>query len=540
MATAPLHLARALAMALLADSYTAANARASHALAARARQCIGHERIRAASGSTTHSADALPDSFLEQLRRLSLLPAREWQRLQIEDLATWLTEGRWWRQAGLPASAGRAEAGAGITDDFDLDDPDFLYDEDDEGDESEASLPVLPLARQSNAQLAQAFCQWAAQPSVQVRRWVLRTAQPGPQPAWMDGRTLGSRAAPRWATAADLAHALDLEVDELLWLAPAHTHWREAAGHALPPSHYRYRLLPKRSGGLRLLEIARPRLAHAQRRLLDLALAPIPAHEAAHGFVRGRNVASHVAPHAGQAVVMRFDLQDFFTQVHATRVRALWRALGHSRAVADLLTCLTTARTPAAVRERLLEPAPQADQTDPQHSIAARRLRAQALARAHLPQGAPTSPAIANLCAFGMDVRLAALADRFGARYSRYADDLVFSGQQDRHRQWPNLRAWVGAIVRAEGFALNADKTRCMAAHQRQQVTGVVLNTRPNLAREQFDLLKARLHRLGQQPSVPLPERARLLGQLQWARQWLAPTRAAKLQSLLEAIRFAR
>jgi hypothetical protein len=335
-----------------------------------------------------------------------------------------------------------------------------------------------------------------------------------------------------------LAQALDLDVAELLWLAPAHTHWREAVSHTLPPSHYRYRLLPKRRGGLRLLEIARPRLAKAQRRLLELALVPIPAHEAAHGFVRGRSVASHVAPHAGQAVVMRFDLQDFFTQVHATRVRALWRALGHSRAVADLLTCLSTARTPAAVRERLLEAAPHADPIDPQRAIAARRARAQAWARAHLPQGAPTSPAIANLCAFSMDVRLATLAERFGARYSRYADDLVFSGSEGLHRQWPNLRTWVNAIVRDEGFALNAYKTRRMAAHQCQRVTGVVLNAQPNLPREQFDVLKARLHRMAQRSSVPLPERPPLLGQLQWARQWLAPTRAAKLQSLFDAIRF--
>ena len=252
--------------------------------------------------------------------------------------------------------------------------------------------------------------------------------------------------------------------------------------------------------------------------------------------MRGRNVRSHVAAHAGQALLIRFDLRDFFTHIHAARVRALWRALGHTRAASDLLTRLTTTRTPAAVRERL----------DESHSVlplaptvAQRRAQDHRLQRAHLPQGAPTSPALANLCAFGLDVRLSALARRFGAHYSRYADDLVFSGPATLHGQLRNLRAWVAAIVRDEGFALRADKTRAMPAHQRQQVTGVVLNAHPNLSRPQFDAMKARLHRLSLQQAVPLAQRAPLLGQLQWAQQWLSPARQRKLQALFDAICFA-
>ena len=78
-----------------------------------------------------------------------------------------------------------------------------------------------------------------------------------------------------------------------------------------------------------------------------------------------------------------------------------------------------------------------------------------------------------------------------------------------------------------------------MPAHQRQYVTGLVVNERTNYSRTQFDILKARLHRLGQQPQVDISERARLTGEIQWASQWLAPTRRAKLQRLLHAIRFS-
>lgn len=553
--TTPAHtLAKALAMALLADAHTGPGARTAAALAARAGACLGPEPESADAANPAPASNpppGLPAMLREQLRRLSQLPAREWARMQAEDLATWLVCGRWRRMAGVATQSPGLIPDAPLDDELSLD---ALFDE-----APSEPFPTLPPERQSDTQLARAFCDWVRQTHAQPRHWLLRPAQPGPQPIWLDEHTWGSRAVPRWATAADVAQALDLNLDELLWLAPAHAHWRErahadprehahshprdSAGLALPPSHYRHRLVPKRSGGLRLLEAPRPRLAQAQRRLLDLALAAIPVHEAAHGFVRGRGVASHVAKHAGQAVVVRFDLRDFFTQVNATRVRALWRALGHSRAVADLLTRLTTTRTPAAVRERLLEAMPHPEDTagtgEAARAIAQRRARDQALARAHLPQGAPTSPAIANLCAFGLDLRLAALARRFGARYSRYADDLVFSGPQDLRRQWPGLRAWIAAIVQAEGFALRADKTRLMPAHQRQLVTGVVLNTRPNLPRAQFDLLKARLHRLSLQAAVPQTERARLQGQLQWARQWLAPSRAARLQALFDAIRFA-
>ena len=172
-------------------------------------------------------------------------------------------------------------------------------------------------------------------------------------------------------------------------------------------------------------------------------------------------------------------------------------------------------------------------------AIAQRRAISTRLKQPHLPQGAPTSPALANLCAFGLDLRLNALAERFGARYTRYADDLVFSGSKALHQQWVDFRAWVTAIAQDEGFTLRADKTRVMPAHQRQYVTGLVVNERTNYSRTQFDILKARLHRLGQQPQVDISERARLTGEIQWASQWLAPTRRAKLQRLLHAIRFS-
>lgn len=82
-------------------------------------------------------------------------------------------------------------------------------------------------------------------------------------------------------------------------------------------------------------------------------------------------------------------------------------------------------------------------------------------------------------------------------------------------------------------------RTRVMLAHQRQAVTGLVVNQRLNFSRAQFDGLKARLHRLAQQPGVDPAQRARLEGEIQWACRWLAPTQCDKLRRLFSAICFS-
>ena len=115
-------------------------------------------------------------------------------------------------------------------------------------------------------------------------------------------------------------------------------------------------------------------------------------------------------------------------------------------------------------------------------------------ARSHLPQGAPTSPALANLCAFHLDCRLAGLARCVGAEYTRYADDLAFSGDavfESRVECFSHLAA---AIALDEGFRVHFCKTRIMRQGVRQHLAGIVTNQHPNVIRVDFDRLKAILH----------------------------------------------
>jgi hypothetical protein len=250
-------------------------------------------------------------------------------------------------------------------------------------------------------------------------------------------------------------------------------------------------------------------------------------HEAAHGYVAGRSALTHAAAHTAQALLLRFDLRDFFNSITAARIHALWRTLGYPAGIARLLTALCTTRTPAAVRERL------------QDDGGLDRLGALRLAERHLPQGAPTSPALANLCCFRLDLRLAGLARRLDAHYTRYADDLVFSGPAALRGDARTLGAWVGAIAEAEGFRLQAHKTASVPRHRRQLVTGIVVNARPNLPRDAFDRLKARLHRCATRGVRPDDDAAALRGQIAWVTQ-LNPARAATLQDWYDRIDWTR
>ncbi|MET0211080.1 MAG: reverse transcriptase family protein [Burkholderiaceae bacterium] len=363
-------------------------------------------------------------------------------------------------------------------------------------------------------------------PTPHVRRLLLRPSRMLPRPF-----ALANVPVPRLHTEADLGAWLGVSMSTLDALAGPAQRYREATPtprriHTAATHHYRCLLLPKRRGGFRLIEEPLPLLKRVQRHVLDELLNLVPTHEAAHGFVPGRNVASHAAMHANQAWVFSFDLTDFFACIGSARVHALFQTLGYAPAVAARLTTLCTTRTPAMVRERLRDEG----MLD--------FLGAKRLAAAHLPQGAPTSPALANLCAFSLDLRLDGLARRFGARYSRYADDLVISGPECLGRQAHALRGWVTGIVEDEGFRIRRDKTRAMPSGGRQQVTGVVVNERPNLARDEYDLLRARLHRLGNAGPVDGELRAQCLGRIAWAAQFVAPARIAKLHRLFDRIQF--
>jgi len=223
---------------------------------------------------------------------------------------------------------------------------------------------------------------------------------------------------------------------------------------------YREFGVPKRTGGMRWLADPNAALKAVQRRILHRLLRRLRAHDAARGYERGRSIVDNARPHCRAAVVLKMDIREFFHSTAADRVRAYFQAIGWKKPAADLLTKLCTHEN-------------------------------------RLPQGAPTSPRLSNLVNFHLDARLSALAGAFGGQYTRYADDMTFSlPTEDRE----GLRAFIRVtkdVCRETGYTLHQKrKLQVRRAHERQQVTGLVVNDRANLPRRTRRWLRAVEHRI--------------------------------------------
>ena len=354
-----------------------------------------------------------------------------------------------------------------------------------------------------------------------VRRLCVDPPVRPPQAAWLAALSL-----PDLPSAAALAAWLNEPTGALDWFADR---WRLARDEQSPLQHYHYRWVAKRSGGLRLIEIPKPRLRRIQHKILRGILDLVPPHPAAHGFRRGRSCVTHAAQHAGQHAVIRMDLKDFFPGIRLARIHALFEKLGYPPGTAGTLARMCVNRTPQGAFSGKLA------------SGALSWAERHALKSPHLPQGSPCSPALANLCAYRLDMRLSALAQSLGGSYSRYADDLAFSGGPAFARSADRFHIQVAAIALEEGFRVNTRKTRLMRAGMRQRVTGVVVNSHPNIARDEYDKLKATLtncvrHGPASQNREGHPDfRAYLAGKISYVKMVNAQ-RAGRLQDLLEAI----
>lgn len=273
---------------------------------------------------------------------------------------------------------------------------------------------------------------------------------------------------PVLATPADVAQALELSIPRLRWLA-----FHNIASRS---THYIRFSVPKKSGGLR--ELAKPHreMDRCQRWILENILSKIPVHPAAHGFVAGRSTRTGAAVHVNQAAVINCDLEDFFPTITVHRVMGFFRRIGYSPAVATILALLCTECPRRTV------------------SLAGTKYHVATGPRA-LPQGACTSPAISNLISWRLDKRLAGLAEKFAGHYTRYADDITFSGSGDVEPKVGWLLAKIRHIAEEEGFRINDKKTRVQRPHTAQMVTGIVVNERPGVPRKLVRRLRAILHR---------------------------------------------
>lgn len=273
---------------------------------------------------------------------------------------------------------------------------------------------------------------------------------------------------PKLETPMQIAQALGITVSELRFLAFSRT--------TSTVSHYVRFDIPKKTGGMRRISAPMPRLKAAQHWVLANILDKVPLHDAAHGFRKQRSIVTNARPHVGAEVVLNVDLKDFFPTLAFNRIRGMFRGLGYGEAAATIFALLTSE---PEVEELLL---------DGQTFFVASGVR-------RLPQGAPTSPAITNIVCRRMDARLRGAATKLGFTYTRYADDLTFSGPStsDAGAMLHQLRFITGA----EGFVEHPTKTRVLRKGRRQEVTGVVVNQQLGVDRVTLRKFRALLFQVG-------------------------------------------
>lgn len=194
-------------------------------------------------------------------------------------------------------------------------------------------------------------------------------------------------------------------------------------------------------------------LARRLETFFRIALHGYP-HDAVYGYRPGRNIRENASAHAGHAKLLNADLENFFPSITTARVAALFERLGLVADVADLLARFVTIGS-------------------------------------GLPLGLPTSPVISNAVALPLDLACAALASGANATYTRYADDLTFSG----HDELPAIDA-LRSVVEAQDFLLAEEKTRRSKIGQAHYVTGLSISdpAQPHVPRERKRRLRQELY----------------------------------------------
>lgn len=198
---------------------------------------------------------------------------------------------------------------------------------------------------------------------------------------------------------------------------------------------YREFSIKKKSGKSRSISEPLPNLKIVQRWILEKILNNIPVSLVAKGFVKNRSIKEAARFHRKQPKVLSLDIRNFFESIHSPSVNFIFRECGYSKKLSYFLTRLCTRC-------------------------------------GSLPQGAPTSPALSNIVFRESDAEISAYCKDRGLRYTRYADDMSFSGDL----RVGEIISFIRKTLHKKQLKLNEEKTRLMKPHERQEVTGIVVN----------------------------------------------------------------
>jgi len=218
--------------------------------------------------------------------------------------------------------------------------------------------------------------------------------------------------------------------------------------------HYRTVEIPKKDGGVRTLSVPDEILGHIQRRIAHVLLAHMPVSQAACAYRFGGSTLRNARPHVGKPLVLKLDILRFFDSIRYSDVKdTAFPGEIYSEPIRILLAMLCYYRDA-------------------------------------LPQGAPSSPAITNLLLYEFDEKVLSWCRLRGIAYTRYCDDMTFSGNFDAGE----VIRFIEKELKHRGFLLNGKKTRLQTPGTRQCVTGIVVNEKPNAPAQYRRALRQELY----------------------------------------------
>lgn len=285
-----------------------------------------------------------------------------------------------------------------------------------------------------------------------------------------DRAALVQRGLPELMTLSDIASAMNLTTEDLVWLCYERG--------TTETDHYTRFEIPKRSGGSRLISSPKPKMRTAQSWINLNILEKLTPSKYCYAFRPKISIVDNARQHVGKGVIVKLDVKDFFPSITFNRIRGYFEFLGYNPGVATVLGLLCT----DAPRVRITIKG---------------RSQIVAIGARSLPQGACTSPALANLIASRLDTRLAGLINTFKGdwSYTRYADDLTFS-TSDTKPEIGQLIAAVNHIAKDEKFEIKAEKTRIMRSPRRQSVTGLIVGDEVRIPKATIKKMRALFHNI--------------------------------------------
>lgn len=220
-----------------------------------------------------------------------------------------------------------------------------------------------------------------------------------------------------------------------------------------PMHFYRHYSIKKKAGGLREISEPLPSLKEIQRWILDNILAKVPVSPYAKAYVKNRSIKENARFHRKQKIVLSLDIEKFFDKISSDKIYDIFIKFGYKKEVAVLLTNLCCLH-------------------------------------GSLPQGAPTSPTLSNMVMIDFDNNISNFTRDKKIRYTRYADDMTFSGDFNPGQ----IISYVKRNLNPLGLKLNGDKTRTRKQGQRQEVTGIVVNQQLQIAKSERKKIRQQMY----------------------------------------------